>query len=113
MGSGIFTANTTIKVSGAVNVVHTGIFDAIGVASYTVPANSYAIIHAGGTSNGGTSATLSISGLIIYSAGASTSYVLGAGSAVYVGPSLTVTMAVAGSGNNTARLSGVVFTNSP
>lgn len=98
-----YSLNTTVAFAGAIGVTGTP------SASYTVPANCYAIVQlvAQGTGNG----TANISGV---SVGLVAS---GAGGAliahgIYAGAGQTITVTGAGGGPS-GHISGALFTNTP
>lgn len=109
MAAGIFTANTTIKISAAVAQ------NATATSVYTCPANSYAILNAAVTTatNAGT-ITVGGQAVITFSASALFPNPTASAGAVqctlYVGPGQTV--AVTGT-SNVIRVAGVEFINSP
>ncbi|TXH43495.1 MAG: hypothetical protein E6Q97_34030 [Desulfurellales bacterium] len=93
-----YSLNSTIKISAAINVTGAN-------PSYSVPANSYAIVNCYGGTGGW--------GVLIN--GSSTAYINGTSNpnalvTIYVGPSQTIQLSGAPVGSS---LTGVEFINSP
>ena len=107
MGSGIFSANTTIKISSTVNVSTSS---SGTTTAFTVAANTYAIFQAV-CSTFATSCKITIDSkdACVFAA-ASTSVALGSGT-LYAGPGAVVAI-VCGS-SCVVQFSGVTFINSP
>lgn len=99
MGLGVISANTTIKVNGAIDSSITS-----SATMYTAPANGYAIINAVITSSTA-GASIAIAGNTLISS------VLGYPVVLYVGPSQSVVGSISTSG--AMNINGVEFINSP
>lgn len=104
MGSGIFTANTTIKYSAAVNTSTA----TTGQTLYTVPADSFGIFTIFLSSTSGNVEVTTTLGRILCRV-ATTQY--GTFTPIYLGAGATIVSGIATTG--AVYVTGVVYTNSP
>jgi hypothetical protein len=117
MAGGVFTNNTTIKVSAAVSASGTG------TTLYTCPANAYAILNVYASVPNGVTGTVTVDGkevLTLDNNGSTTIFPkMSSGNGyspasftIYVGPSQAVACTSSG-GSATVKVTGVQFINSP
>lgn len=92
-----FSLNTTIKISAAISVVGAN-------PSYSVPANSYAIVNCYSVSTGGWAILVDGNTAFLHVLGDPNTFVF------YVGPGQTVALSGAAAGSS---ITGVQFLNSP